>query len=143
LYICDSDSVGSSTTNETEQCGPAVWSLGETSIFWCFFFSITTRRSGCQFQWDWTVFQAREAIATRYHTIPSYVSLLFCARNLKDDALFKKSHHAVHPINIYIRRPDASLLESFGYSLWRGATTWKRHGARSSDMRSVFDFVWL
>jgi hypothetical protein len=24
LYICDSDSVGSSTTNETEQCGPAV-----------------------------------------------------------------------------------------------------------------------
>jgi hypothetical protein len=63
----------------------------------------------------WTVLQTKEKIAVRYRTISFCVSLLFCARNLKDESLL--IHHRIRnrKIDVYIRACNRSLFESIGY----------------------------
>jgi hypothetical protein len=69
---------------------------------------------------DWTVIQTKEKVAVRYHTISVCVSLIFCARNLKDESLL--SHHRIgnRKIDVYIRSCNRSLFESIGYGSRRG-----------------------
>jgi hypothetical protein len=69
----------------------------------------------------WTVFQTKEKVAIRYHTIADYVSLLFCGRNLKDETLLIHQQIGNKKIIVCVRRFNAILLESIGYGSRRGA----------------------
>jgi hypothetical protein len=64
---------------------------------------------------DWTVFQTKEKVALRYHTIAGYVSLIFHARTLKDESLLSHCRIDHKKIHVYLRPFDRSLLESIGY----------------------------
>jgi hypothetical protein len=66
------------------------------------------------------VLQVKEMIASRYHTIADYVSLLFCGRNLKDEQVLFRQQVGSGKIIIYIRRLDVILLQSVGHGSRRG-----------------------
>jgi hypothetical protein len=70
---------------------------------------------------SWTVFETKEKVAARYQTITYCVSLIFCARNLKDETLLIRHRIGNRKIIVYIRPFDRSLLESIGYGSQRSA----------------------
>jgi hypothetical protein len=64
---------------------------------------------------DWTVFQVKELIAIRFHTIADYVSLVFYGRNLKDELLFSREVIQNEAIMVYVRTLETGLLKTLGY----------------------------
>jgi hypothetical protein len=72
---------------------------------------------------DAKVVQVKGLIADRYHTILDYISLLFRGRNLKDELILFRERIASRKIIVYIRRLDATLLQSLGYGSQRSPST--------------------